>query len=372
MSNSRSFLQDSLSGLRPEMSETTQAHMAIPTSTVRNVRQAFEARISAHQYERDSVYICRAARNMEALIHNKRTYAEQLRSIEDATLFDIPTHLVGFLRDHDNLYRAAFRSRSVARKARACPDIDLLEQVTYRLDTIRIVYYVNFIEMTRSETERRRLMHDSMFVEEFDECTQSLQDEVVRQLTRLEQLLPSPEKGIELENIGPDHNVDDFGQEVSSMTASTGSDDRDQIQRCCICLETWSETHPAFLITICKHTVGKPCLSQWLNSTSRNANLCPHCRTLLCKRRARQPKGITSAILSEHHSISERLDRAIIMIGDFEKLQDELFGTEAAAAYSKEAMYNLNYRLFENDIGFCLECEGGTAGKWGVRRVIWH
>ncbi|KAF2630125.1 hypothetical protein BU25DRAFT_311985, partial [Macroventuria anomochaeta] len=262
----------------------------IPSGTVHNICRTFEARISAHHYERDSVYICRAARNMKELIRQNRTYAEQLRSAEDVTLFNLPTQLVDFLRDHDNLYRAAFRRRSAARKARASPSMDVLEQVTLRLQNIRTAYYVNIIEMTRSETEHRRLMHDPLFVEEFPECTVLLQDEIVCQLTRLEQILQSPAKDIELENVGPDHNVDDFGDGISLTTATIVSDYRDQSQRCCICLDNYNKTHTAFLITACKHTVGKSCLAQWLNSTSSNANLCPHCRTLLCERRARQPK----------------------------------------------------------------------------------
>jgi hypothetical protein len=76
--------------------------------------------------------------------------------------------------------------------------------------------------------------------------------------------------------------------------------------------------------------------------------------------------------LNEQRSISERLGSAIIMLGDLEKLREELFGVHLAAEYIRKAVDDLNFRLFENDVGFCLEREGMPGGRWGVRRIRWH
>jgi hypothetical protein len=365
-----SFLQGSPDGLQPKVSATSQAYMTIPRDAVRNICQEFEKLISAHRYERDSAYICCAVRNMKDLVRQNRTYAAQLRAAEDATLFNLPAHLIDFLRDHDNLYRAAFRSREEARKARASPHMNIIVQVKSRLQNIRIGFYVNIIEVTHSLEEICHLRHDPLFAEEFQECTESIQNEIMRQLNRLEQLLPNPAKDIELENVGPDHNVDDFGH--SLLATATASDERDQSQRCCICLQAYTALHSAFIITQCSHIIGKPCLARWLNSTSRNANLCPHCRTPLCERRPRGPAGMDLTTLNEQRSISERLGSAIIMLGDLEKLREELFGVHLAAEYIKKAVDDLNFRLFENDVGFCLEREGMPGGRWGFRRMRWH
>lgn len=59
------------------------------------------------------------------------------------------------------------------------------------------------------------------------------------------------------------------------------SDDDDH--HCSICTEQYTDCHPAFRLTVCGHTFGKDCISTWVNSTARNANLCPQCRATLCK-----------------------------------------------------------------------------------------
>lgn len=372
MSGLHTILRESIGGPWPGESQTTQAHSTIPCGTVRDLCQSFEDRISAHEYERDQIFIDRATRNMDELIRQNRTYAEQLRLAEDATLFNLPAHILGFLRDHDNLYRAAVRSRLAIRSAFASPHIDVLVQVASRLQNIRNVYYINMVEMTRSPSEQRRLMHDPLFNEVFRQCTYSLQDEIICRLTHFDSLLlPLSGTDVELENIGPDHVVNDHGHDIPDP-APTSLDDRDHSQRCCICLENYTPTHPAFLISKCLHAVGKPCLMRWLNSTSRNATSCPHCRTLLCERRDRRPAGLPAATQAESRRVSDRLARAIIMLGSVERIYDELFGRDAASEYRKEAMDELNYRLFERDVGFCLEFGGPGAGYWGVRRVRWH
>ncbi|KAJ4984091.1 hypothetical protein SVAN01_10447 [Stagonosporopsis vannaccii] len=349
------------------MSKSTRSHLAIPTGIVRNNCQLFEARISAHQYEQDRVYISRAALNMTELIRQNRTYAGRLRDAEHVTLFKLPTDLVHFLRDHDNLYRSAVRNRSLARKARAFPGMDVIEQVTPRLNNIRTAYYLNLIETSRSETEIQRMMHDPVFVSEFTECTLSLQDEIFLQLIRLDQLSLITIKDLELENIGPDHNIDEFGLDIPRPSTPTVADPADPPQCCCICLSPWSSTHTPFRITICAHTVGRPCLKRWLNSTARNANLCPCCRTALCERRARKPK----AAPLEQQDITHRLGCAITQLGLLQRTQEELFGPQRGEQYMHTVVEELNYRLFEGDVGFYLHCDW-VMKRWGVRRVSWH
>ncbi|KAH6637539.1 hypothetical protein C7974DRAFT_307314 [Boeremia exigua] len=348
------------------MSQTAQAQVAIPIGIVREQRHVFEARISVHHYENDHVYIGRAARNLNRLARHGRTYAGYLRSVENATLFDLPQHLVSFLRDHDNLYRAAVRNRSVARKAMATPDMDVIEQVKHSLNNIRTAYYINVIETSNSITEAQRLQRDPVFVEEFNSCTHSLQDEIIRLLARLERLLPSLTKDPELENIGPDHDINDFGHELPLPTSTT-PDPHADASHCCICLMPFTPSHPAFHISACAHTIGAPCLAHWLNSTARNANLCPHCRTPLCARRARRPKS-----MREPRAVVELLDRAFLVLGRMERLQEELFGRLRAEDYMKAVGDELNYRLFEGDVGFCLVCDGRMRGVWEVRRARWH
>ena len=58
-------------------------------------------------------------------------------------------------------------------------------------------------------------------------------------------------------------------------------DDEDQI--CGICMQAYTDFHRAFCLAACGHIYGKTCISRWVNSIAANANLCPKCRTPLCK-----------------------------------------------------------------------------------------
>lgn len=349
------------------MSDTARVAIAVPTGTVRDMCRSFEQRIALHCYERDFVYIARMTRNMKKLARHARTYDEQLRAAEQATLFNLPEHLVHFLRDHNNLMHAGIRNYSAAEKARLCPNMSPAEQVTNRLHNLRTTYYINLVE---TRTEHRRLSCYASFVGIFNECTELLQDDIVSQLTRLAQL--NSEMDIELENIGPDHNLDDFGHELPPTAMTEPSDHRYQSLRCCICLEGYTCAHQPFLIVACRHTVGKPCLAQWLNSTCRSANLCPHCRTPLCQRRPRHPRGLSSTIPGEYRNTNDRIRCAVVALEECVALKEELFGPEVADEYTRETMDDLNYRLFENDIGYCMDWLDEIAGKLCLREMSWH
>lgn len=148
----------------------------------------------------------------------------------------------------------------------------------------------------------------------------------------------------ELKNVGPDHNINELGQETavnvvselrvdspisdlkmghalsfqstkgipgslptpppspspSHIFASNGTpvddildeddddeddyfDSDDDDHHCSICTDPYTDHHRAFSLTRCGHMFGKACISTWVNSTARNSNLCPHCRATLCK-----------------------------------------------------------------------------------------
>ena len=341
--------------------------MAIPTGTVRNAIQSFEDRIASHHYQPYALYINRAARNVLQLSRHT-TYVEQLRAAEKATLFNLPDDLLCFLRDHDNLYRAAVRNRAVARRARTSLDLDVVQQVTHRLDNITTTWYLNMIKTSCSESEYRRLMHDPQIWDEIHECTELLHNEIIRQLTHLDEQIPSIGKEIDYENIGPDHVLDNLGHDLTVPTPSRPSDDIDPSHRCCICLEAYTETHAPFITATCNHTLGKPCLARWLNGTARNANLCPHCRTPLCERRARRPTDLLNAPRSEDLAAWAPLIRAVGKMAALETLLEALFGESVAGRFKAHAMERLNYRLFERDLGFCF----GLRGRWWLERVDWH
>lgn len=285
-------------------------------------------------------------------------------------MFNLPDDLLCFLRDHDNLYRAAVRNRATARHARTSLDMDVVQQVTHRLDNITTTWYLSMIETTCSESEYRRLMHDPQIWDEINDCTELLHNEIIRQLTRLDEQILSIIKEIDYKNIGPDHDLDNLGHDLTVPTPPQPSDgdDSDPSHRCCICLEPYTETHAPFVTAICNHTLGKPCLARWLNSIARNANLCPHCRTPLCERRARRLSDILHASPSELLTIWASLDRAVGKMAALETLLDELFGERLAGRFAAEAMEELNYRLFERDLGFCF----GLRGRWWLSRVDWH
>lgn len=223
------------------------------------------------------------------------------------------------------------------------------------------------IEKSFTRVERLRMMNDAVFISEFNECTSLLEDEFVLQLARLEHLNPLPFEDVELENIGPDHNVDDFGHDVPIPNTPSTTAPIGPAQRCCICLAQWTPEHPPFHITICGHTVGKPCLARWLNSTARNANRCPHCRSALCTRRARRPKLESNT----HAAVLYRVRLAIVMLERFVFTQEQCFGSLQGKEYLQNALFAINYRLFVGDVGFHFSCRWELK-EWMVRSVNWH
>lgn len=143
------------------------------------------------------------------------------------------------------------------------------------------------------------------------------------------------QEGIELENIGPDHNPADYGanvqdalpclQDVSKLEGAEGID-CDQYHRCCVCIEDYTTEHPAFLIKNCGHILGEPCFETWVNGTQPNANLCPVCRAQLCDRRPRRPRR---GQVEEQDRLEHRLETQVSpLYGHLRKLHQLLHGSE--------------------------------------------
>lgn len=341
-----------------------EARAVIPRGIVQRACQALEQQLFRHAYENARVYIARVGRNTEQLLRNGRTYSQQLIEIQRRGLDGLDRNLVDFLRDHLNLCHAVDRSILQVKIMQALENADVLRLVQYRGLSLR-----NFGQ-TRSEDERARMMRSAFFVTEFDQCAQSLQGEIIHQLTCLKRLRDASSTDVELENVGADHNVDDHGHEASPRNSSIEPDECHQRRRCCICLESYTADHPAFQITRCKHVVGKTCLSTWLNGTTLNANSCPHCRKVLCARRPRQPADFPGT--DESNRIGTRLKCALELLGELERLQNEIFGAAAAAEFLGKAIDGVNYEFFVNDIDYYLDYEAAPRPRWGVRMVDWH
>ncbi|KAF1923633.1 uncharacterized protein M421DRAFT_310604 [Didymella exigua CBS 183.55] len=204
----------------------------------------------------------------------------------------------------------------------------------------------------------------------FGQCAKSLQAEIINVLTRTDQLRRYARSGVTFENVGPDHNVNDYGRDVILHNSSSAvSDGRDDRSRCCFCLEPYSTIHTAFEITACAHSVGKACLSTWLNSSSLNANTCPHCREELFERRARRPAAHPND--GELEQLDTRFWREIDRLWELAKSRDEL-GPEAATRFFRSVIAEINYTFFENDVSFCLEYVGGPRSTLNIQSGSWH
>jgi hypothetical protein len=354
----------------------TEAQREILTGTVAHLRQGFEEKIAQQVYEPDAIYIKRAKKHLVRILKQGGTYAAELRTVELQTLHGLPTRLVDFIRDHDNLHQAALRSRRRAQRA-ADPrvEMDVLKRIGDRLQNINMVYCRNLICETLAPEVRLRMQRDPTRKPEFSELSDLLADDMVKMLTRLELLTPLPTNDAELENVGADHNVDDFGRDISNDSAVLSADDEgdanDRSQPCCICLDAYDiELHPRFLLNACNHIIGKPCLTTWLNGISQNSNLCPHCRTKLCERRPRRPKPVDPAIAAEKARLWQRLVEFSHLMMDMYRLYSVIFGD--GQNFLDAIFETANSRLAQNGVGFgWVEHPSAGHGRRVLRRVTW-
>ncbi|KAF2827262.1 hypothetical protein CC86DRAFT_348563 [Ophiobolus disseminans] len=381
MSTLRSSLMELINRLCPDLSPTAQAQLTIPMGTVNQIRQVFEERIRQHDYDPDITLINRALRNTDELIRQERTYAGQLRLTEAIGLHSLPSHLRDFLRDHDNLYRAAIRSRRLAGFAATSKDVDLFSNIKVRILNLWNTYSLRTISTTRSPSERKRIRKEPAFKKELLDCTDLLVDEIWRVIHRNFQIQALLPEETELENIGPDHIVDTFGSDITPPPAAAASmlnppDENTKLyhtQRCCICLDTYT-SHPAFKLETCGHVVGKSCLAAWLNSTATNATTCPFCRTELCTRRARRLSARTQALQTEQESLETCLKKALRIMQDVDRLANTIYGDGVDAtlgAWTGDAVKEVNRRCCANGVMVGFRRDGRVALRWRLRRVEW-
>jgi hypothetical protein len=74
-----------------------------------------------------------------------------------------------------------------------------------------------------------------------------------------------------------------FGPYVRPLDHSAWDLDSPEDQCCVVCLETHGFI--SVKMSACGHYFHLACIKEWLNQTSPNANLCPECRTQICRER---------------------------------------------------------------------------------------
>lgn len=383
MSTLRSSFLEYMNRLCPELSPAAQAQLTISMGFVQQTRQVFEHQIHQRQYEHVGILIKRALRNTDELIRQDRTYADQLRLVETIGRLHLPSHLQDFIRDHDNLYHAAVQSRHLVQDlGRNSANINCLAHVEARILYVRIVFSFNIIRTTRSPAERARLRKDLPILKTMHDCTDMLVDEIWHAISRLAAIWILLSGDTELENVGPDHDVNAFGSDIHVIPARRGPfaaifDDNEKLdhtERCCICLEHYPNSHPAFKLTLCGHVIGKSCLAAWLNSTTQNANQCPFCRTTLCPRRPRQLATRIQALQTESDELSDRLHHALRVLEDIDELANEIYGSGAQGelgVWAGDAVLEVNKRCLVNGLGFGFMREKTYKVGWRLARVDW-
>jgi len=384
MTDLRSTMLESMNRFQPDLSPSAQAILTIPMGTVGQMRQLFEDRISRHHYQPNDIYFARALRNTDELIRQDRTYDEQLRIIETIGLHDLSPHLRSFLRDNDNLMRAITRSHRSNYALQTDQTVDIITRIAGRIEHLRHCYMQLIIRSTRSEAELSRMANDPRILAELHDCTDAVVDELCRDLVREFDIDRLSYGDVELENIGPDHDVNDFGSDVAHTdpavtelqnippTALTVKDDNkiDHTQRCCICLDDFT-SHQAIRISLCNHIIGKTCLSTWLHSTTTNAHQCPLCRTELCARRARQP---AAHLDTERAAIVSRVHAELCVIDDIDTLANHIFGGGSSAsvgAWSADVNRMMNRWFREEGVPLAWRRLGGTSVGWDLVVVDW-
>ena len=377
---------------QPASPDVQAQGMDIPTGTVSHLRAIFEQRIAGHQYERDEVYIERTVEAVVMLARENTTYAERLLNIELLTLIHLPEELILFLRNHDNLYRAFLRSRKRAREARdGGMDLNGLTGVSHRIVHLRYYFVWGFLQEEMSyRAIADHMRQDPAVKEEFTDLAVILEEQMTTALTRLDTLTRELNHDVELENVGPDHDVNDFGQAVPSHRMRLRgkeeiADTNDHSISCCICLETYNgSTHTAFRLNACNHIIGKPCMQAWLNGTSTNSTLCPHCRALICTRRPRRPViSVGRPELEEEYSMVKALIQRIVVLieevdivhfdvysqGDERNLEVEDIVTREGGLMNV-LMGEVNGTLAANGINFTFVSNNvGRVRRWRLRQT---
>ncbi|KAF2444295.1 hypothetical protein P171DRAFT_432355 [Karstenula rhodostoma CBS 690.94] len=395
---------------------------AIPLGTVQRLRDEAEARIAAQGRETDTVLLRRAQGHASALRQSGRTYRQRLRVVAAVGLLNMGPSLTQFFHDHENMSRAVMRSNEIARRSRSSLDVDTLTYVEICIIVVRNRLSHQWITSTFSSRARHEMRTTGAPDADISTLRGLLEDEIVRIITTWDELSIRDLADYELNNVGPDHNIDDLGQDargpgVQSETmvdvvselrvdnpipTSTSQDTKgtnnplpspppspspifasngtvvDAIQvdddHCCsICTEPYTERHRAFSLTRCGHTFGKACINEWVNSTARNANLCPNCRAMLCVRRPRRPMSGSHAVPlpDDRDYLQSRLNQSTRLIQRLADVRAGLWGLHTRNAFFDECMDGLNERFFTGGLSWIL-VPTDSGETWTLQPHDWH
>ncbi|KAJ4300743.1 hypothetical protein N0V90_002831 [Kalmusia sp. IMI 367209] len=404
----------------------------IPVGFVRRLRDNIEARITSQnqlqtqtQRQGDAIHIDRALNNMQTLMQLNQTYAGRLLVASAIGLFHLNPTLSRFIVDHDNLWKVVLRAQRTARLADEYSSIDALARVSSRIINVRNKISCKLITSTLNWATVCDMRASSDYTGYIVDTMGLLENEFIRILTEWDNVPATQLDLHELENVGPDHDIDDLGQDLidehpedrntspteNSLAASdsngeptpissafpspvpspasptvpkdtvttTPVDDYGHYQLCCICFEPYSDTHQAFILGPCSHVVGKLCLSNWVNSTTGNANLCPQCRAPLCTRRPRRALPIVPTLEKPTMSASwtrsilqERLHCATELYVELGNVFGSLWGPGSQDKFFDECMRYLNERFFLGDMRFSVVLDQTSAVQWRLQRANWH
>ncbi|KAF9731674.1 hypothetical protein PMIN01_10691 [Paraphaeosphaeria minitans] len=395
----------------------------IPIGRVQRLRHEVEARITPETYEPDDVLLIRAQDHASALRQSSRTYGQRLRVAAEVGLFRMSPSLSLFIHDHENMNRAVARSSEFARRARNSPGVDTLTYANICIIAVRNRLSRTWTVTTFSPRAREALKATGVIDPLISALRGILEDATVHILTLWDELTLHPHLRLslrdlgedELKNVGPDHDIDDFGHEtavgfvsvlrfdspisdnrmgyaqskVNTKSLPTpppspaymhtfndapvddnldDNDDGDDDST-----DPYTDRHRAFTLTRCGHTFGKGCISTWVNSTARNANLCPHCRATLCVRRPRQPITASHAVIPDNHRVSlqHQLDQATRLFELLADVRAALWGFHTRDAYLDDCMDELNQRFFMGGLGWILAPNNSDEG-WMLQPHDWH
>ncbi|KAF2501328.1 hypothetical protein BU16DRAFT_196115 [Lophium mytilinum] len=170
-----------------------------------------------------------------------------------------------------------------------------------------------------------------LMLEEISHQMADIADENQELISIVHDLTGSGElQDVELENVGPDPDVNELGTlwirpqgEDTGLVRDEKSDDRAPEMRCCVCLEVYHEGDPSFQLSRCKHIVGRNCAQDWISSTSKMSHTCMQCRKPLLPPREHRPKPETREMVQ----VRERHRTLEFRFGEFQNLINQLNAT---------------------------------------------
>lgn len=146
-----------------------------------------------------------------------RAYETRLQAVEAVGLFHMGPSLTQFFNDHERMWRATTRTFQIAERARCDLTVDVLTHVNIRILDIRNRFSRRWIMSTCSP----HAIHAMRVSGEFDANVSNLKDLLTNEFTRVlrvwDELASANLEVYELENLGPDHNIDDLGRVIDCL-----------------------------------------------------------------------------------------------------------------------------------------------------------